>query len=47
MRRLGALPEAPRSHIQHLSLTQLEALGEALLDFRAIADLEAWLQGNL
>ncbi len=45
-RRLGELPEATRSHLEHLSLNQLEALGEALLDFRAIADLDAWLQGN-
>ncbi len=45
-RRLGELPEATRSRLEHLSLTQLEALGEALLDFRAIADLDTWLQGN-
>jgi hypothetical protein len=28
--------------IETLSLEQLENLGEALLDFQAIADLEAW-----
>jgi len=29
--------------IQSLSTEQLEALGEALLDFATVADLEAWL----
>ncbi len=32
--------------IQSLSLEQLEALGEALLDFSTLADLEGWLQGQ-
>jgi hypothetical protein len=31
-----------RSQIKILSLEQLENLGEALLDFNAIADLEVW-----
>lgn len=43
-RRLGELPESTLSRIDTLSLHQLEALGEALLDFTASADLEAWLQ---
>ncbi len=30
--------------IQTLALTQLEELGEALLDFSELADLLAWLQ---
>jgi hypothetical protein len=42
-RRLGELPEPVRSHIERLSLPQLEALGEALLDFPNLADLETWL----
>jgi predicted transposase/invertase (TIGR01784 family) len=42
-RRVGALPESVRSQIDYLSLPQLEALGEALLDFSGMADLEAWL----
>ncbi len=42
-RQVGDLPEALRSCISTLSLEQLENLGEALLDFGAIADLEAWL----
>lgn len=37
------LPEEMRSRISALPLAQLEALGEALLDFSTMADLEAWL----
>jgi predicted transposase/invertase (TIGR01784 family) len=43
-RRFGTLPETAASLIAGLSLTQIESLGEALLDFQAIADLEAWLR---
>jgi len=43
-RRVGELPEALRSPLDSLSLEQLEALGEALLDFSTIADLQHWLQ---
>jgi predicted transposase YdaD len=32
-RRVGELPETVRSDLDRLSLTQLEDLGEALLDF--------------
>jgi predicted transposase/invertase (TIGR01784 family) len=42
-RRVGDLPDSARSHIDTLAITQLEALGEALLDFSSLADLEAWL----
>lgn len=45
-RRVGELPQSARSQIDHLSLPQLEALGEVLLDFNGSADLEAWLQEN-
>jgi predicted transposase YdaD len=34
------------AQISGLSLLQLERLGEALLNFRAIADLETWLTEN-
>jgi transcription termination factor NusB len=44
-RKLGSLPAIIRSTITNLSLTQLEALGEALLDFESINDLQAWLEG--
>ncbi|WP_373528042.1 DUF4351 domain-containing protein [Nostoc sp.] len=43
-KRVGELPQQVREQIQSLSLEQLEALGDALLDFRAIADLLNWLQ---
>lgn len=45
-RRVGELPASVRSQIEALPLAQLESLGEALLDFCAIADLDAWLQAN-
>lgn len=54
-RRVGSLSPEVREQIQSLSLEQLEALSEALLDFSAIsqaetaepnADLLNWLQAN-
>jgi len=41
--RLGTLPAEARSRVESLDLEHLEALGIALLDFGAIADLETWL----
>jgi len=38
-RRVGKVPLQIRSQIAALSIEQLESLGEALLDFQAIADL--------
>jgi len=45
-RRAGNLPDAVVSQIQGLSVEQLEALGDALLDFSTLADLEGWLEGK-
>ncbi|MBE9035536.1 Rpn family recombination-promoting nuclease/putative transposase [aff. Roholtiella sp. LEGE 12411] len=45
-RRVGNIPDALLSQIQGLSVEQLEALGDALLDFSTLADLEGWLQGQ-
>ncbi len=45
-RKVGAIPDALLSQVQGLSLEYLEALGEALLDFSTLADLEDWLQGQ-
>jgi Domain of unknown function (DUF4351) len=42
-RRVGTLSTEIRSRVEALPLPQLELLGEALLDFVAIADLETWL----
>jgi Domain of unknown function (DUF4351) len=42
-RRLGSVPEQFSSQIQQLTVPQLEDLGEALLDFTSLADLESWL----
>ncbi|WP_244154797.1 DUF4351 domain-containing protein [Cylindrospermopsis raciborskii] len=43
-RRLGELSEQRLGQIRQLSVPQLEALAESLLDFRDISDLEAWLK---
>ncbi|MEH1866398.1 MAG: DUF2887 domain-containing protein [Nostoc sp.] len=45
-RRVGEFPESLQRQIQVLSLEQLEALGDALLDFSTLADLEGWLQSQ-
>ncbi|WP_292766618.1 DUF4351 domain-containing protein, partial [Nostoc sp. NOS(2021)] len=46
-RRVGNIPDALLSQIQGLSVEQLEALGDALLDFSTLADLSGWLQGEV
>ena len=42
-RRLGSVSEQFSAQIQQLTTPQLEDLGEALLDFTSLADLETWL----
>ncbi|BAZ53206.1 hypothetical protein NIES4103_58780 [Nostoc sp. NIES-4103] len=42
-RRIGEINESLIERIKGLSIEQLENLGEALLDFSNIADLETWL----
>jgi heme oxygenase len=42
-RKLGNLPIDLITKINDLSLEELEALGEALLDFQEIGDLIRWL----
>jgi predicted transposase/invertase (TIGR01784 family) len=44
--RLDSLSDAFHTQVEQLSLPQLEALSEALLDFQTLADLETWLQNN-
>jgi len=43
-RRIGDVPPDTRSQIQSLSLSQIESLGEALLDFSQPDDLVEWLR---
>ncbi|BAY73719.1 hypothetical protein NIES25_01270 [Nostoc linckia NIES-25] len=45
-KRVGELPQQVRECIESLSLEQLENLGEALLDFTSMADLQAWLSAE-
>lgn len=42
-RRVGEISTPIQAQIDTLSIAQLEALGEALLDFSSLSDLEAWL----
>ncbi|KJH72393.1 Rpn family recombination-promoting nuclease/putative transposase [Aliterella atlantica] len=42
-RKLGTLSSEMTTKVSALSLEQLESLGEALLDFTSVADLETWL----
>lgn len=41
-RRIGDISSQMEAQIQSLPLEALEALGEALLDFTSLADLEGW-----
>jgi predicted transposase YdaD len=43
-RRVGSVSPQLQERIQNLSITELEDLGEALLDFTTVADLEAWFE---
>jgi predicted transposase YdaD len=45
-RRIGTIAPPLETQIRSLSLTQLEDLGEALLDFTQPTDLENWLQAH-
>ena len=45
-RRFNEIDESLLSQVQGLSSEQVEALGEALLDFSSIDDLVAWLQNS-
>ena len=43
-RRVGEVPEVVQQQVEQLTIAQLEALGEALLDFEQLADLMEWLE---
>jgi predicted transposase/invertase (TIGR01784 family) len=45
-RRFGSLSPQLQERIENLPISELEELGEALLDFTAIEDLEAWFAGK-
>ncbi len=45
-RKFGDPSDRFTDRIQQLNVSQLEDLGEALLDFNSIADLESWLSQN-
>ncbi len=44
--RCGNLTAIQEQKVRSLSISQLESLGEALLDFQNMSDLENWLQDN-
>ena len=46
-KRFGKISDHSIQTINKLSLEQLEDLGEALLDFNAITDLDNWLQFHI
>ncbi|BAC08224.1 DUF4351 domain-containing protein, partial [Thermosynechococcus vestitus] len=43
-RRFGSVPSELEERIQQLSAPQIEALAEALLDFRELEEVAAWLE---
>jgi Domain of unknown function (DUF4351) len=43
-KQVGELPAEVRDRIDQLAIAQVEALGEALLEFTTLADLEGWLR---
>ena len=45
-RKFGTLPTTAETQVHALALPELEALGEALLDFAVLGDLNEWLRGN-
>jgi predicted transposase YdaD len=42
-RRLGSLPAEFIDRMDHLSVSQLDDLADALLDFQTLADAQSWL----
>ena len=45
-RRVGEIELSLIAAIRRLTIDKLELLGEALLDFSSVTDLEQWLQNN-
>jgi hypothetical protein len=44
--KLGGIPDEIIAQIQVLSVSDLESLGGALLDFTQLSDLERWLRSH-
>jgi hypothetical protein len=42
----GPVPEELEQRVRRLPIERLEALGEALLDFRCLQDVQAWLDAH-
>jgi hypothetical protein len=42
----GPLPESVQQRIQGMSIDQLAELGEALLDFHSLEDIESWFAAS-
>jgi predicted transposase YdaD len=45
-RQVGGVSVELEERVRSLSLPQLKSLGEALLDFKQMSDLLAWMQSN-
>jgi predicted transposase YdaD len=45
-KQVGEMPQELRSTVELLSIDQLEVLGEALLDFTNLQDLQNWLRAT-
>jgi predicted transposase YdaD len=45
-RRCGALSDEIQAKVRSLPIPELESLGEALLDFQGMSDLESWFQSK-
>jgi Domain of unknown function (DUF4351) len=45
-RKLGNVSPQFQSRVSALDIDRLESLGEALLDFNSMSDLESWLSQN-
>jgi predicted transposase YdaD len=45
-RKLGNLSAQTQAKVSALQIDRIESLGEALLNFTSIADLETWLSQN-
>ena len=46
-RRCGVVSNDNQDLVRSLTIAQLEALGDALLDFTGMTDLEVWFKANL